>query len=176
MQQATLNFSLPDMVIHPANYRGKLFVLGGIIASTRLTEKGSLIEALCVPVDSNGYLLDLSAARGRFLALYPKGQGLLDPLIYTKGRKVTVAGEFLDVSPGKIDDMGYAFPFFEIKDIYLWQEIKDVRVVPYPYPWYPYPYWPYYYDWPYYRWNPRGLSFLSVAFQRRTRNEARSTT
>jgi starvation-inducible outer membrane lipoprotein len=57
------------------------------------------------------------------------------------------------VSPGKIDDMGYAFPFFEIKDIYLWQEIKDVRVVPYPYPWYPYSYWPYY-DWPYYRWNP----------------------
>jgi outer membrane lipoprotein len=153
MQQATLNFSIPDMVTHPANHRGKLFVLGGIIASTRLMEKGSLIEAVCVPVDSNGYFLDLRAVRGRFLALYPKDQGLLDPLIYTKGRKVTIVGEFLDVSPGKIDDMGYAFPFFEIKDVYLWPEVTEVWVAPYPYSWYPYPYWPYY-DWPYYRWSP----------------------
>ena len=153
LQQATPDFSLSDMVIHPNEYRGKLFVLGGIIASTRLIEKGSLIEALSVPVDSNGYLLDLNAVRGRFLALYPKDRGLLDPLIYTRGRKVTIAGEFLDVSPGKIDDLGYAFPFFEIKEIYLWQEIREVRVVPYPYPWYPYPYSPYS-PWPYRPWGP----------------------
>ncbi len=152
MREAAKDVPLTEMAKDPQTYQGRLFVLGGVIASCRLTEAGSLIEALYVPVDSNGYLLDSSQAGGRFLALYPKEQGLLDPLIYARGRRVTIAAEFKEVRPGKIDTMAYSYPFFEIKYVYLWPRLRVVRVVPYPYYGYPYPYWPY--DWPYYQGYP----------------------
>ncbi len=150
-REASPNVPFPDMVAHPENYKGRLFALGGILASTRLMERGALLEAVYVPVDSNGQFLAVGAAAGRFLALYPKEQGLLDPLIFTKGRRVTVAAVFVDVSPGKIDTVDYTFPFFEIKDIYLWPEITEIRFVPYPM--YPQPLWPYS-PWPYRPWGP----------------------
>jgi len=152
-RQASPDVPLPDMLARPEIYRGRLFMLGGILASTRLTDKGALLEAVYVPVDSNGQFLAGGGAAGRFLALYPKEQGLLDPLIFTKGRRVTVAAVFLSVSPGKIDTVDYTFPFLEIKDIYLWPEISEVLVAPYPYSWYPYPHWPYA-PWPYRPWGP----------------------
>ena len=40
----------------PDMYRGKLFIMGGIIVNTKATEAGSMIEAVYVPVDSMGFL------------------------------------------------------------------------------------------------------------------------
>ena len=40
-----------------SQYVGQLYILGGIIAKTTVTEEGSLIEALYVPVNSKGYFL-----------------------------------------------------------------------------------------------------------------------
>ena len=116
----------------PDNFKGKLFILGGLIVETRLVEKGSQIEALSVPVDSLGYLQDAGHSQGRFLALYPRAKGLLDPMVYRRGREVTLAGEFVEVRKGKIDEMDYVYPVFEIRDLYLWEERRD----PYNYPYY----------------------------------------
>ena len=149
MQQAAIFVPWADLERGPDAYRGKLFVLGGIIASSRLIETGSLIEAAYVPVDSNGYLLDANNPGGRFSAFYPRAKGILDPLMYRKGRMVTIVAEFVELRQGKIDEMSYNFPFFEIIDLYLWQELRLIPVAPYPYPWYPYPWYPYPY-WPHY--------------------------
>lgn len=134
----------------PDAYQGKLFILGGLIVESRFTEKGSQIEALVVPVDSLGYLRSAERSQGRFLAVYPKARGLLDPLVYSKGREITVAGTFIEARKGKIDEMEYVYPVFEIKEIYLWEERRDYYPMPYRYPYYdpwgrPYanPYWPY---------------------------------
>jgi outer membrane lipoprotein len=116
----------------PNAYQGKTFILGGLIVETRFAGKGSQIEALSVPVDSYGYLKETEHSMGRFLAIYPRESGLLDPLVYNKGREITLAGEFLGIQKGKIDEMEYAYPVFEIKQIYLWEERK------YYYPIYPY--------------------------------------
>lgn len=138
----------------PDMYRGKLFIMGGIIVNTKATEEGSMIEAVYVPVDAMGFLKNVKPG-SRFLALYPKDKGFLDPLIYGRNREITLAGEFLEARPGKIDDMDYTYPLFEIKEIYLWEERAEyyfIMTPPYP-PFYPafryYDPWyynPWYYD------------------------------
>ncbi len=129
----------------PEAYKGKLFILGGLIVETRLIEKGSQIEALSVPVDSHGYLKDTGRSNGRFLAVYPRSKGLLDPLVYKRGREITLAGEFVEARKGKIDEMEYVYPVFEIREVYLWEVQRD-----YYWPAYYYPYYdPFYYRSPF---------------------------
>ncbi len=158
MDQGERVFSLNDIRSHPDDYKGRLFILGGIIVNSKLTEQGTQIEALYAPVDSRGYLRELRHLEGRFLAVYPRSHGFLDPLIYKKGREVTLAGDFIEVRKAKLDEVDYAYPVFEIRQIYLWEEQQD-----YYYPYYTYPYYPYYpYGWydpwwrPYPYWGPAG--------------------
>ncbi|MBI5676582.1 MAG: Slp family lipoprotein [Nitrospirae bacterium] len=138
----------------PDMHRGKLFIMGGIIINTKATEAGSMIEAVYVPVDSMGFLKYSRASGSRFMALYPKDKGLLEPMIYSKNREITLAGEFLEARPGKIEDMSYTYPVFEIKELYLWEERAEhyfIMAPPYPYP----PFYPshrYYYPWYYNPW------------------------
>jgi len=147
MQEGARDITLDWLRETPEVFKDKLFILGGMIANTRVTAQGSEIEALYVPVDSYGNLKEGARIQGRFLALYPKASGLLDPVIFKKGREVTMAAEFFEIRQGKIDEMDYAYPVFKIRQIYLWPE---QRVNYYP-PYYPYPY---YYPYPflYDRW------------------------
>jgi outer membrane lipoprotein len=131
---------------NPEANRGRLFILGGIIVDTRVTEEGTLIEAIYVPVDSYGYLKGTSPVDGRYLALY---EGFLDPLIFKRDREITLAGEFVENRRGMIGEMEYIYPLFMIKQIYLWEERKYYYISPPPPPWYYPPWW---YDpwWRYY--------------------------
>jgi outer membrane lipoprotein len=148
MKQALQDVPLSAVRQAPAAYAGKIFILGGMIVETRVTAKGSLIEALSLPIDSYGYLKYQGSSEGRYLALLPTEKGMLDPAIFAKGREITVAGEFRELRKGKIDEVEYVYPLFEIRELYLWQERRDYYAYP-GYPWYGYPYWyydPWYYD------------------------------
>ena len=142
MREGARNVPLSQLRENPEANQGKLFILGGVIIETRVTDKGSLLEVLAVPVNAQGYLRDLEQYGGRFLALYPRTSGMLDPIIYKKGREITLAGSFMENRQGKIDEMEYTYPVFEIKQIYLWDEQRDYYMMPaYPYFYnYPYPY------------------------------------
>ncbi len=151
METAIRDVTISDIRNNPDTYRKGLFIFGGSIVNTKLTEKGSEIEAVYIPVDSRGYLKDLEPSDGRFLAIFPREGGILDPLIYRKGRFITLAGEFIETRKGKIDEMEYVFPVFEIKEIYLWKETKYY----YPDYFYPYPYlYPYTYPYPHWWYDP----------------------
>ena len=162
MQEGSRNVPLDTIRGNPVPYEGKLYILGGLVVKTTNTENGSLIEAVYIPVDSQGYLKGREYADGRYLALYPRGAGILDPEIYRKGREVTIAGVLTGVQKGKLDNADYLYPVFEIKQVYLWEESRQYSMPPYygyPYsPWYyppyaaPYPYW--WYD-PF--WRFRGI-------------------
>jgi outer membrane lipoprotein len=143
MRQGVRDVPFEQLRQEPDVYKGKLFILGGMIVNTRLTEAGSQIEALYLSVDSHGYLNEGEHGQGRFLALYPKSKGLLDPVVYKKGREITLAGEFLELKKGKIDEMEYVYPAFEIRAVYLWDEYRDYYNAPYYYP------YPYYYNAPF---------------------------
>ena len=151
MDSSIRDISLTEIKRDPDLYRGKLFAFGGIIVSTKITSEGSLIEALFVRVDSLGNFEGISSSDGRFLALFPMESGFLDPMIFRSKREITLAGEFVGMRAGTIDETEYLFPFFRIVDIYLWSERSTYYYVPPPYPYYwgGYPYW--WYDYPFWR-------------------------
>jgi outer membrane lipoprotein len=138
LQKASFDLNFSEMRENPGHYKGRLYVLGGIIVQTTATKRGALIEALHVPVNSMGYFKSVSASGGRFLALYPGA--FLDPLIYREGREITFAGRFVEARKGIIDEMEYVFPLFEIEELYLWAERKVYYREPFYPTWY-YPYW-----------------------------------
>ncbi|MBI5739337.1 MAG: Slp family lipoprotein [Nitrospirae bacterium] len=157
MQRGTYGVRLADVRQNQEQNTGRLFILGGIVVKTTLTKEGSLVEAIYVPVNSQGYLRSYGTSNERFLALY-RGKDILDPLIYSEKREVTVAGEFIGTRKGAIGEMDYVYPLFDIKEIYLWEEYKAqdyYRYSPYypPYyrpPYYRYRYSPFYDDYPFY--------------------------
>lgn len=155
MKEGQRNVSLNELRANPDAYKGKLFILGGVIVETRLTANGSELEILSKPVDKYGVPRDTQRTMGRFLAVYPRDKGLLDPVVYKEGREVTLAGDFVDARKGKIGDYEYVYPVFEIRQIHLYEEEPNYAFYPYPYPYsyYPYgfydPYWynPYWAPW-----------------------------
>jgi len=151
MDSSIRDISLAEIKSNPDLYRGKLFAFGGIIVDTKITTDGSLIEAIFVRVDSLGNLEGISSSDGRFLALFPKKDGLLDPVIFRSKREITLAGEFVGMRAGTIDGVEYLYPLFRIVDLYLWRERNNYYYVPptAPYYWGAYPYW--WYDYPYWR-------------------------
>jgi outer membrane lipoprotein len=139
MERGVRDFNPAHLVETPEVFKDHLFIFGGVIAETKLMETGSQIEALLVPVDRYGNLEDTSQYLGRFIALYPRSKGLLDPLVFKRGREITVASYFVEVRKGLIDEMEYVYPVFEIEQIHLWEEYRSD---PYPYPYFPgYPLW-----------------------------------
>lgn len=143
------NEGLSEIKQEPDAYKGRLFIFGGIIVKTETTKDGSVIEAIFVPVNSLGYLKSYKTSGGRFLAIY-NSREILDPLIFSEKREISLAGEFIGIRNGKIGEMEYSYPLFEIKEIYLWEEIKEKDYYYYYMP-PPYPYW-YYRHRPYDPW------------------------
>lgn len=145
LSNGTFNEGLSEIKQDPASYKGRLFIFGGIIVKAETTKDGSIIEAIFVPVDSLGYLKSYKTSGGRFLAIY-KSREILDPLIFREKREISLAAEFIEIRKGKIGEMEYDYPLFEIKEIYLWEEMKKTDYYYYYMP-PPYPYW-------YYRYRP----------------------
>ena len=122
IDRATVNYQSSEIMQNPAPYKGNLFMFGGIIVNTTAVERGSVIEALYVPVNSRGYLKSVEDTGNRYLAVYPKTYGFLDPLIFHKGREITIAGEFIALEAGKINEMDYTYPVFQIEEVHLWRD------------------------------------------------------
>jgi outer membrane lipoprotein len=140
-----------EQILQNANaYRGKTVLWGGeIIQTTNQKDGTTLIEVFQRPLGWRGEPKETVASEGRFLILIEK---YLDPYLFRKGRKITVAGEIQGERMQPIGEMEYRYPLILSKQIYLWEEY----VYPVPYYYYPYYYDPYYYDlwwgYPYWRW------------------------
>ncbi len=154
MREGERSVSFASLRENPGQHRGRLFILGGVIVGAKFTEAGSQVEAMQVPVDRYGYFRDRGRSEGRYLALLPKEQGIMDPVVFRRGRRITLAGEFVEIRKGKIDEMEYGYPVFRIKEIYLWPRERYYPPLYYYDPWfYPYPYfygaaWWQYYSFP----------------------------
>ncbi len=146
MREGLRTVSFDELRKSPDQFKGTLYILGGIIVNSKFTEAGSQIEAVHVPVDGEGYFLEKGRSEGRFFAVLPGDRKQLDPAIFRRGRRITLAAAFIGTRQGKIDEMEYVYPVFEIKQIYLW---PNVRYLPPPYY-----YDPWFYPYPYYYWEP----------------------
>ena len=118
-----------------------MFIFGGVIAETIVTGKGTEIEVVQSPLDKFGNIIDEDVSEGRFIITTKK---YLDPLIYRKGRDITVAGVLSGSKKGLIGEIEYTYPVFEARELYLFKE-EECLLHPYPY-WYgPFYYPPFYY-------------------------------
>ena len=135
----------------PATYAGEEVRWGGIIARVENLEKDTLIEVVNLPLDRQARPVKDSQTGGRFIARVP---GFLDPMIYQKGKEITLVGMLAEPMPGKVGKHEINFPVVDIRNHYLWKErpkreYVEVYSVWDPYWFYSRPYyWPYYYRYP----------------------------
>lgn len=119
---------------------------GGVIANVTNNKDNTMIEVVHFDLKSSARPNVKDETKGRFRIYY---QGLLDPVIYKKGRSITAVGTVNGVESGKIGEHEYQYPVLNASYVHLWKEVKqvDVRVTHYP-QWYTPSLW--YYHRPYY--------------------------
>lgn len=110
------DISLNELFRQPESYKGQTVILGGTIASLLNTEEGTYIEVVEKQLDYRGRPEDTDRSLGRFLILY---EGYIDPAIYIRSRKVTVAGEVLGKKIRPLGEMNYRYPLIKSKELHL---------------------------------------------------------
>lgn len=122
---------------------------GGTIAKVENHKTETWIEVVERPLDNNGRPRQLDQSGGRFLA---RVDGFLDPVIYTLGRRITVAGLLQENITRPIGDYTYTFPVVKVTSFYLWPQLpQPVYRDPWYDPWHP---WHYPFHDPRYPWRP----------------------
>ncbi|MEB2309301.1 MAG: Slp family lipoprotein [Candidatus Brocadiaceae bacterium] len=132
-----------EVMKNPEHYQGQMIVLSGIIVAAENTKEGTLLQILQRPAGFRGRPKDVDKTEGRFLALDSR---YLDTYVYTKGREITVAGEIMGKRTLPLNKIEYTYPLIHVKELYLWQVIKDSDYISYPYP-YSYFYYDNYWWW-----------------------------
>ena len=136
--KADPSLTFRDVFQNPNAYQGKTVIWGGEIINTINQKDGTtLIEVFQLPLSRRGEPNETYPSEGRFLVLTEK---YLDPYLFNRGRRITVAGEILGEKTKPLGEMDYRYPLLSGKQIYLWRE--------YYYP------GPYYYYYPYYYYDP----------------------
>jgi outer membrane lipoprotein len=139
---------------NPEAQKDRTVILGGEILSIENLQEGTRLEVLQRPLDSSGAPMWTDTTGGRFMALCPD---YLEPAVYGKGRRVTLAGRVLGSYPGKVGEVVYVYPLISCEETYLWPRTMAVAP-PAPYdPWFwppypsvlrrPYSRWPYRWHW-----------------------------
>ena len=129
-QEAGPAVSFPHLLEHTEGYMGQTVILGGYIISTRNISDRSVITVLQTPLMLGDEPRVKDYSEGRFTVLH---DGFLDPEVYTKDRRITVAGVVTPPPRGIEKDCPRGCPFISSRQIHLWRK-------------YHYPAYPYYYD------------------------------
>ena len=106
----------------PDAYKEKKVILGGVIAQTTTRTGETELEIVQKPLDSANMPETTDRSEGRFLVIVDR---FLDPLIYKKDRKITVAGEVVGSQVRKLDNLDYRYPVIKSQEIKLWPETKS---------------------------------------------------
>jgi outer membrane lipoprotein len=128
----TLNFQ--QVFKNPDAYKGKMVIWGGeVVEAINQKDGTTLIVVLQRSLDWTEEPT-FKRSEGRFIIFV---EGYVDPYVFRRGRRITVAGEILGKKAMRLGELEYPYPLLLSKQIYLWGEYY---YYPYPYYWY-YPYW-----------------------------------
>ncbi len=108
----------PDLLQKPDRFRGAVVILGGQIIETVARENETWVQVLQLPLGWQQQPDYTAASQGRFLVVYPR---FVDPLIYEKGRKITVGGVVEGGRVITIGDKPYTVPSLLERESYLWK-------------------------------------------------------
>ena len=150
-EQADQTITFHQVFQNPAEHKGKVVIWGGEIIETVNRKDGmTSLEVFQRPLGWRDEPRETLDSGGRFIALIEK---YLDPYLFRKGAKITVAGPILGEEVRPVGQLDYRYPVISVKQIYLWQNYVYPPVLSPPYayydPWWPYPYGP----WPWWRFH-----------------------
>jgi len=109
----------------PNAYKGALVIWGGYIVDVVNASSSTDVTVLDAPLESADEPGLAEKSRGRFIARINR---FLDPAIYRKGRKVTVAGKINGQEVLPLGKITYAYPVLDVEELSMW-----ARERPYPY-------------------------------------------
>ncbi len=136
--------ALASVSANPAAYVGRKVRWGGSIEQLDNQAQETWLEIVERPLDSNSRPRESDQSGGRFIA---KVTGFLDPVIYTRGRDISITGSVDGEVSRKIGEFDYRYVVVKVDASHLWQPLAPAAPATYydPFwynPWYPYPYWP----------------------------------
>lgn len=153
MEQVDQNLTLEKVQMVPGKYLNQSVLWGGRVLKVVNRPKGTLIEVLQIPLDSDlRPKEDAGSSQGRFVVSM---EGFLDPAVYARGRAVTVVGQVAGSVNAPVGQYKYTFVYLRGQEVKLWprlypQPMPDVSFglgVEFD-PDYPPPYW----GGPFYPW------------------------
>jgi outer membrane lipoprotein len=138
-EAAAPGVTFPTVLADPQGYEGNTVIWGGTIIRTRNTKTGSALFVLEIPLGCRDKPDNADASGGRFIG---KTDRFLDPLVYAKGRQVTMAGKVIGVRTvtNAKSHLSYTYPVIQIEQLHLWKKEKPLSLMPSYYSW-PDPFW-----------------------------------
>jgi len=110
---------------NPDAYKGKTVLLGGTILKTINLPDETLIEVMEQPLDRRNRPVNPGASKGRFIILFKEFK---DPVIYSTGRLITVAGEVTGSQLRPLGETNYNYPMISPKEYYLWKPYEGPAI------------------------------------------------
>ena len=101
------NIPFPDLQKQPERYRGAVVILGGQILETIVKEDETRVQVLQLPLGAQQRPDNAASSQGRFMVIYKR---FADPLVYEKGRKITVAGKMRAAGSMMLNEQGTTCP------------------------------------------------------------------
>ena len=122
-QQADRTVSLEQLRTRPETYLHRLVILGGEIVRIWNVPGATFLEVLEKPLNPEDQPMLTDPSAGRFIVHCDR---YLNPLTYTAGRVVTVAGRVLGTRTEKVGEIANDSPMLSCVEIYLWPPTDDV--------------------------------------------------
>lgn len=92
MQQLDTTAPFAEVQKFPENYMSRTVLWGGVIIETNNRKGETDIKVMQTALDIEKRPVNLDKSGGRFITQYA---GFLDPVIYEKGREITVVGDIV---------------------------------------------------------------------------------
>lgn len=109
--------SFQEIQRHPGDFVGRTVLFGGKIIETNPLPGKTRITVLQHPLNYRNKPSTDEASAGRFIV---ETEGFLDPVIYSAGRLVTVAGTLSGQETRPLGEIEYAYPVIASRELHLW--------------------------------------------------------
>jgi outer membrane lipoprotein len=151
-QKADEQLTFSQVIQNPEAFIGNVVIWGGLIVEISNPSDGGEVTVLQSPLDSDEYPNE-EITYGQFIA---KASTFLDPVIYGKGRKITLAGEIIGKKVVPSGVMLYTYPVVSMKEVFLWSKKRVWWEPPSYYGWK----WDFY--WPHLGPHPYDLDYWDI--------------